>query len=60
MLDELRGLDVRDILAKKEIFAVDLYEDKMAEKILGMYDEMQKGPGSVRKVLRKYVDSVLA
>ena len=60
MLDELKGMDVKDILKKKEIFAVDLYEDSLADRILAMYDEMQAGPGSIRKVLKKYVDSVLA
>lgn len=60
MLDEVTKMDVKDILKKKEIFAVDLFEDGLGEKILGMYEEMQQGPGSVRKVLKKYVDSVLA
>ena len=59
-LDELKTMDVKDILKKKEIFAVDLYEDKLADKILAMYEEMMQGNGSVRKVLKKYVDSVLA
>lgn len=60
MLDKLKGMDVADILKCTEIFAVDLYEDGMATKILGMYDELCQGPGSVRKVLEKYVDTVLA
>ena len=60
MLDELKGMDAKAILKKKEIFAVDLYEDSLADRILAMYDEMQAGPGSIRKVLKKYVDSVLA
>lgn len=60
MLDEVRGLNARDILKKKEIFAVDLFEDGLGEKILKIYEELQQGPGSVRKVLKKYVDSVLA
>ena len=60
MLDEVTKMDVKDILKRKEIFAVDLYEDGLAAKVLEMYEEMMQGPGSVRKVLKKYVDSVLA
>ena len=60
LLEELTGLDVQTILKRQDIFAVDLYEDGLADKILGMYEEMQQGPGSVRKVLNKYVDKVLA
>jgi fructuronate reductase len=60
MLEEVRKMDVRDILKKKEIFAVDLFEDGLGEKILKIYEELNQGNGSVRKVLKKYVDSVLA
>ncbi|MCR5603271.1 MAG: mannitol dehydrogenase family protein [Lachnospiraceae bacterium] len=60
LLYEVTKMDVKDILKKKEIFGVDLFEDGLADKILAMYEEMQEGPGSVRKVLKKYVDSVLA
>ena len=59
LLGELKGMDVKDILKREDIFAVDLYEDGLADKILGMYDEMCEGPHAVRKVLEKYVDTVL-
>lgn len=60
LLEELVGMDPKEILKREDIFAVNLYEDSMAEKILGILDEMNQGPGSVRKVLGKYVDTVLA
>lgn len=60
MIDSLKGITPGDILKKQEIFALDLYEDGLAEKILSIYEEMKQGPGSVRKVLEKYVDTVLA
>lgn len=60
LLEELVCMEPKDILKREDIFAVNLYEDAMATKILGMYDEMNQGPGSVRKVLEKYVDTVLA
>ncbi|MCR4991099.1 MAG: mannitol dehydrogenase family protein [Lachnospiraceae bacterium] len=60
MLDELKGLDPKDILKKKEIFAVDLFEDSLGERILEIYDELTKGNGSVREVLHKYVHKAMA
>jgi len=59
LLGELKGMDVKNILKREDIFAVDLYEDGLADKILGMYEEMCEGPHAVRKVLEKYVDAVL-
>ncbi|MCR5799362.1 MAG: mannitol dehydrogenase family protein [Lachnospiraceae bacterium] len=59
LLGELKGMDVKDILKREDIFAVNLYEDGLADKILGMYEEMCEGPHAVRKVLEKYVDTVL-
>lgn len=46
---------VGKILENKKIFAVDLYEAGLAEKIMIMFTEMIKGPGEVRKTLDKYV-----
>ena len=60
LLEELKGMDVKDILKREDIFAVDLFEDSLGQKVLDMYEELCAGPGSVRKVLKKYVDSVLA
>lgn len=60
LLEELKGMDVKDILKREDIFAVNLFEDGLGQKVLEMYVELSNGPGSVRKVLKKYVDSVLA
>ena len=60
LLDELKSMDVKDILKREDIFAVNLYEDGLAQKVLDIYNELCQGPGAVRKVLEKYVDSVLA
>ncbi len=57
MLESLQGLAPVDILKKQEIFALDLFEDGLADKVLGIYEEMTQGPGSVRKVLEKYVEA---
>jgi len=60
LLGELKGMDVKDILKREDIFAVNLFEDGLGQRVLDMYEELCAGPGSVRKVLKKYVDSVLA
>lgn len=60
MLDTLKGMKPEDILQKKEIFAVDLFEDSLGEKILGIYSELCEGNGAVRKVLKKYVHEAMA
>lgn len=46
---------LRPILSNKAIFAVDLYEVGLAEKVMSMFVEMLKGPGAVRTTLRKYL-----
>lgn len=56
LLDELTGMDVKDILKRQDIFAVDLFEDGLGQKALAMYEEMQ-GNGAVRRTLNKYVDA---
>lgn len=55
MLEELMAAKPEDILKKTEVFAVDLYEAGLADKILKMYEEMCQGSGSVRSTLHKYV-----
>lgn len=60
MIDELKGLEAKDILKKKEIFAVDLFEDSLGDRILSIYEELCGGKGSVRKVLKKYVHEAMA
>ncbi len=44
---------LRPILSRKDIFAVDLYETHLAEKITGLFNEMNEGPGKVREVLHR-------
>ena len=46
---------LRAILSRKDIFGVDLYEIHLAEKVVGIFNEMNAGKGSVRQVLHKTV-----
>ena len=55
MLDELRSMPPEEVLHQQAIFACDLFEDSLGERILGIYKEMCEGEGSVRKCLHKYV-----
>lgn len=55
MLDELRRMTPEEILRQQTVFACDLFEDSLGERILGMYREMSDGAGSVRRCLHKYV-----
>ncbi len=50
------GEQLRPILSDASIFAVDLYECGLAEKVTGYFKELMAGPGAVRATLRKYVD----
>ncbi len=47
---------LRPILSDANIFAVDLYECGLAEKVIGYFKELLAGPGAVRATLVKYVD----
>ena len=47
---------LRPILSRKDIFAVDLYEAGLAERITELFNEMNEGPGKVREVLHKTVN----
>lgn len=47
---------LKPILSDKKIFAVDLYEVGLAEKIEGMFLELIAGNDAVRKTLKKYLD----
>ena len=40
---------------RKDVFAVDLNEIGLADKIIGLYEELIAGAGAVRAVLRKYL-----
>ena len=54
MLHGLR-LEEEPVLKDKTIFAVDLYEAGLGEKIEGMFVELIAGKGAVRNTLKKYV-----
>ena len=49
------GDKLRPILANKEIFASDLVQAGLADKIEGMFCELLAGPGAVRATLQNYL-----
>lgn len=55
-LDDVQKNKVRKILSRKDIFAVDFNEVGLADKVIGMLEELIAGQGAVRGVLRKYAD----
>lgn len=46
---------LKKLYSRKDIFAVDLYEAGLGDRIEGMVKELYAGPGAVRKTLHKYV-----
>lgn len=52
--------DLEPILARKDIFAVDLYEAGLAQKITELFNRMNSGKGQVRKVLHDVISQGLA
>jgi fructuronate reductase len=46
---------LRPILAKKELFVIDLAAYGLDKKIIGFFGEFNAGPGAVRKTLEKYL-----
>lgn len=46
------------LLGRKDVFAVDLNEIGLAEKIIGIFEELIKGPGAVREVLTKATTNI--
>lgn len=52
---ETVGDKLRPILSNPAVFASDLVEVGLAEKIEGMFAELIAGPGAVRKTLQKYL-----
>lgn len=46
---------VQPVLSNKEIFALDLYEAGLGDKIEGYLLEMLAGPGAVAETIRKYL-----
>lgn len=47
---------LRPILSDASIFAVDLYEVELADKVVGYWQEMMAGLGAVRTTIHKYVN----
>ncbi len=43
--------ELKPVLARKDIFGIDLYEAGLSERITQLFNEMNEGPGKVRKVL---------
>lgn len=52
---EIDAEQLRPILSDASIFAVNLYECGLAEKIIGYFKELMAGRGAVRATLKKYV-----
>ncbi len=55
LLDKLTALTPVEVLKTSEVFGGDLFVDSLGERILNIYEELSKGPGSVRAVLHRYV-----
>lgn len=54
--DKVLDKDVlKPILSNSKIFAVDLYQVGLGEKVEGMFLELIAGPGAVRATLKKYL-----
>jgi len=45
---------LRKLYSRKDVFAVDLYEAGLGERIEGLVKELYAGPGAVRATLHKY------
>ena len=45
---------IGEVLKKKEIFGIDLYEAGLAETVCGYFKELTAGVGAVRATLKKY------
>ncbi len=50
LLEELKSMSKEDVLRREDVFGVNLYEDKLAERALECYKSMQ-GNGSIRKAI---------
>ncbi len=50
LLEELKGLPAKDVLKRKDVFGVDLYEDTMGKRVLEIYSRM-KGTHNIRREL---------
>lgn len=52
---EIDPEQLRPILSDASIFAVDLYECGLSDRVIGYFKELMAGPGAVRETLKKYV-----
>ncbi|MDO4270999.1 MAG: mannitol dehydrogenase family protein [Eubacteriales bacterium] len=52
---ETVGDKLRPILSNEAVFAIDLVQAGLADKIEGMFRELVAGPGAVRATLQKYL-----
>ena len=48
---------LKKLYARKDVFAIDLYEAGLGEQIEGMVKELYAAPGAVRTTLHKYVSA---
>ncbi len=53
-IDNVHGL-LQGILSDETIFAVNLYEVGMGEKVESLFAELAAGPGAIRNTLKKYL-----
>lgn len=49
--------NINELLADKSIFAVDLFELGLADKIVNIYKNMNSGNGAIRKAIRDCLDN---
>lgn len=47
--------ELKPILSRKDIFGVDLFDAGLADAVTGLFNEMNKEPGMVRKVLHRTI-----
>jgi fructuronate reductase len=50
---------LQPILSDKAIFAVDLYQAGLGEKVETLFEELVSGPGAVAAALEKYTQQVI-
>ncbi len=55
LLEEICKLDKEELLRRKDIFGVDLYEAGLSDKILSLYNNMRE-KGMIRKTLHGYME----
>ncbi|MCR4691427.1 MAG: mannitol dehydrogenase family protein [Lachnospiraceae bacterium] len=54
---EATSEDLREVLGRKDIFAVDLYDAGLAERITELFNRLNSGSGMVRTVLHETVSA---